>query len=138
MKTDSYPAWFYGPNGQSQIFQSDNEVPAGWQDHPSKIITPEKTGSKPFPPQTDRVPAAQRGAAPVTAKSNATAAETGGKPVDQGDQSNTVDAHGHAWDAKLHAKTQSMTKDGLWRMRVGVSRPAPKEGFPKPTQPLDL
>lgn len=138
MKTDSYPAWFYGPNGQSQIFQSDGEVPEGWQDHPSKVITPEKTGSKPLPPKTDKVPAEQRGAAPATAGSNATGEQTGGKPVNTGDQSNTLDAHGWPWDAMLHAATQTKTKDGLWRMKVGVSRPAPKEGFPKPTQPLDL
>lgn len=33
----SWPAWFFGPNGAKQIFQSADEVPAGWQDHPSKV-----------------------------------------------------------------------------------------------------
>jgi hypothetical protein len=138
MNTNIFPAWFYGPNGQRQLFQADTDVPAGWHDHPSKVITPERTGSKPLPPQTDRIPAAQRGAAPVTAKSNATGEKTGGKPVDSGDQSNTLDAHGHPWDAALHAKSQGKTKDGLWRMAVGKSRPAPAPGFPKPAAPLDL
>jgi hypothetical protein len=95
---NDFPAWYYGPEGQQQVFQRAEDVPEGWQDHPSKVITPAKTG----------------------------------------DQSNTLDAHGWAWDPKLHAATQSMTKDGLWRLRVGASRPAPKEGFPKPAQPLDL
>lgn len=38
MNTDdkNWPAWHYGPNGESQIFQSEDEVPAGWEDHPSK------------------------------------------------------------------------------------------------------
>jgi len=32
-----WPGWFYGPGGQSAIFQSRDEVPAGWEDHPSKV-----------------------------------------------------------------------------------------------------
>lgn len=43
----------------------------------------------------------------------------------------TVDAHGWPWSADLHAATKGQTKDGLWRMKVGVSRPDPKPGFPK-------
>lgn len=127
MKTHSYPAWFYGPNGQSQVFNSDVEVPAGWQDHPSKvadkIVTPAKTGSAPV-----------GGAA--TAAGTASAAQTGASAVAPGDQSNTLDAEGWPFDPALHAATQSRTKAGLWRMKVGVSRPDPKEGFPKPV--LDL
>lgn len=41
-----------------------------------------------------------------------------------------IDAHGHPWSADLHASTKGKTKDGLWRMKVGVSRPDPKPGFP--------
>jgi hypothetical protein len=41
-----------------------------------------------------------------------------------------VDAHGHPWSAELHASTKGKTKDGLWRMKVGVTRPAPLPGFP--------
>lgn len=41
-----------------------------------------------------------------------------------------VDAGGWSWSADLHASTKAKTKDGLWRMKVGVTRPAPK--------PLDL
>lgn len=44
---------------------------------------------------------------------------------------NEVDAHGWPWSADLHASTRSQTKEGLWRMKVGVSRPDPKPGFPK-------
>jgi hypothetical protein len=46
-----------------------------------------------------------------------------------------LDADGHAYDPKLHAATQSKTKDGLWRMKVGVKRPDPAPGYPLP---LDL
>lgn len=138
MTTRNGPAWFYGPNGQSQVFEPGDDVPAGWQDHPSKVITPEKTGSKPLPPQTDPIPASQRGAAPVVAGNAASAAQTGGagEAGSTSDQSNTLDAHGWPWSAEMHASTQAKTNAGLWRMKVGVTRPAPKAGYPKP--PLDL
>lgn len=41
-----------------------------------------------------------------------------------------IDAHGHPWSADMHASTKGKTKDGLWRMKVGVSRPDPLPGFP--------
>lgn len=44
-----------------------------------------------------------------------------------------VDAAGWPWDAAMHASTRTMTKEGLWRMKVGVSRPDAKPGFPKET-----
>lgn len=45
--------------------------------------------------------------------------------------SDEVDAHGWPWSPELHASTKGTTKDGLWRMKVGVTRPDPKPGFPK-------
>ncbi len=48
-------------------------------------------------------------------------------PVD-GDSE--LDAHGHAWSADLHASTRGKTKEGLWRMKPGATRPDPKPGFP--------
>jgi hypothetical protein len=41
-----------------------------------------------------------------------------------------IDAAGWPWSPELHASTKGLTKDGLWRMKVGVSRPEPKPGFP--------
>lgn len=41
-----------------------------------------------------------------------------------------VDAHGWPWSADMHASTGTKTKEGLWRMKVGVSRPDPKPGYP--------
>jgi hypothetical protein len=41
-----------------------------------------------------------------------------------------IDTGGHAWSADLHASTKGKTKDGYWRMKVGVSRPADLPGFP--------
>tara|TARA_R110000868_G_scaffold209021_1_gene458586 strand:- start:3155 stop:3400 length:246 start_codon:yes stop_codon:yes gene_type:complete len=32
-----WPGWFYGPNGESAIFKSAGEVPAGWEDAPQKV-----------------------------------------------------------------------------------------------------
>lgn len=56
-----------------------------------------------------------------------------GPTVESG--SNELDAHGHPWSADLHASTRGQTKDGLWRMKVGVSRPDPMPGFPKDETP---
>jgi len=82
-------------------------------------------------------------AKPVTSAASAGAAtSTQEKPVSDGNgpsattgaslsDDGTVDAHGWAWSESLHASTKGMTKDGLWRMKVGVTRPDPKPGFPK-------
>lgn len=32
-----WPAWRYGPGGQRRIFQENEQIPAGWVDHPSKV-----------------------------------------------------------------------------------------------------
>lgn len=32
-----WPSVRYGPGGVSQVFQSEEEVPPGWADHPSKV-----------------------------------------------------------------------------------------------------
>ena len=41
-----------------------------------------------------------------------------------------LDTAGWPWMAVLHARSKSKTKDGLWQMKVGVSRPDPKPGYP--------
>lgn len=33
----AWPAWWFGPNGQRQIFNSAEEVPEGWVDSPEKV-----------------------------------------------------------------------------------------------------
>jgi hypothetical protein len=48
------------------------------------------------------------------------------EPTEDGE----LDAHGHAWSADLHASTKGKTKEGLWRMKPGATRPDPKPGFP--------
>jgi hypothetical protein len=32
-----FPSYRYGPDGQAKICQSEDDVPAGWVDHPSKV-----------------------------------------------------------------------------------------------------
>lgn len=32
-----WPSCRYGPNGESAIFNSEDEVPKGWLDHPAKF-----------------------------------------------------------------------------------------------------
>lgn len=117
------PAWFYGPNGESNVFQPDETIPAGWHDHPSKVA-PSK--AKPGDPDLN----------PERRTSKSTAASPAGN---QGDtESGELDADGWPWDETLHASSKSKTSKGLWRMKVGVGRPDPKPGYPKPAVPLDL
>lgn len=33
-----WPAWFYGPAGEAEIFNSPDDVPDGWKDHPAPLI----------------------------------------------------------------------------------------------------
>ena len=33
----TFPAWRYGPNGAAKVFQTAADVPAGFEDHPSKV-----------------------------------------------------------------------------------------------------
>lgn len=33
----AWPAWFYGPKGEAQIFEKAEDVPQGWQDNPNKF-----------------------------------------------------------------------------------------------------
>lgn len=115
MTDKNWPAWFNGPNGEAEIFNSADEVPDGWTTGAEKRKA-EKPTAKPKQP----VP-------PVAPESIADAF-----------MSEQVDAHGWPWSADLHASTRNLTKEGLWRMKVGVSRPDPKPGFPISVQPLDL
>lgn len=39
-----WPSWRYGPEGQSQIFDHEEQVPEGWVDHPSKLAKSEQGG----------------------------------------------------------------------------------------------
>ncbi len=75
--------------------------------------------------------AAEQSGSGAAASPAVATSDTGNAPVPTatGD-SGEVDAHGHPWSAELHASTKGQTKDGLWRMKVGVSRPDPLPGFP--------
>lgn len=37
MSKDSWPAWYFGPDGARDIFEREEDVPKGWQNHPSKV-----------------------------------------------------------------------------------------------------
>lgn len=103
MKEITFPAWFNGPKGESAIFQTAEEVPAGWTSGAEKqSIKGAKAAPAPKQPPVTKLAAAPAGA-----------------------PAGDVDAEGHAFDPALHAATKSKTKAGLWRMKVGVARPAP-------------
>lgn len=103
-KTLTWPAWFSSPRGeQSAIFESPDDVPNGWTSGAEKQSAG-KAPKAPAPPvKTEKVEKAAGG---------------------------DLDAHGHPYDPALHAATQSKTKEGLWRMKVGVKRPDPAPGYP--------
>lgn len=44
--TDTFPSWRYGPDGESGVFNSADDVPKGWKDHP-KAQKPEETERRP-------------------------------------------------------------------------------------------
>jgi hypothetical protein len=33
-----WPGWFFGPNGEAQIFQSEDGVPKGWTSNQSEAL----------------------------------------------------------------------------------------------------
>ena len=69
-------------------------------------------------------------AAPVAAAPSAAAEQPDENPVAaEVVADGEVDAGGWPWSAELHASTKGKTKDGYWRMKVGVSRPDNKPGF---------
>ncbi len=164
-----YPACRYGPNGAVVIVNSEDETPAGYVDHPSKVkgyVGAEGTHTAVAP--SNGTVSAARAAKTTDATSQTTTAPevaaltnpvglSAGNAPDPGatttapeatptDETNKdanpttvdMDANGHVFDPSLHAATKSTTKAGLWRMKVGVSRPDPAPGYPKPPAPLDL
>jgi hypothetical protein len=108
-KTLTWPAWFSAPDGsKSAVFETPEDVPNGWTSGAEK----QSAGGKPA----------------KAAKTSEKAPEP--KKPEGGAANAELDAHGHAYDPALHAATKSKTSAGLWRMKVGVKRPAPAPGYP--------
>lgn len=103
MEKLTYPAWFNGPKGETEIFKAPEDVPTGWTSGAEKIAA-EKSDKKP----ADKKPADKK---------------PDEKPADTGTAE--IDADGHVFDPELHTGTK--TKAGLWRMKVGVKRPEPMQ-----------
>lgn len=147
---NEFPKWAYGPGGQSGIFNSKGEIPAGWEDHPSKVGTDLGDGVQ-TPIVSANGPVSEAKVAQstdaisdtitdptISAKSGVggdgktpATGDTASQPTGQAPGNTAeIDAHGHPFDANLHAATRSKTQAGLWRMKPGVSRPAPLAGYP--------
>lgn len=134
-----FPAVRYGPDGATVIVNSEDETPKGFVDHPSKVKgAPDLSDSG---TKTARAPANSTATAAEAAKTTEAKSQTATDPATAAKSgvpgmtapktpaqpaAAEVDAEGHAFDPALHAATRSKTKAGLWRMKVGVSRPAPK------------
>lgn len=41
------PTWRYGPGGAAAVFYSEKDIPAGWEDHPSKVKEPKPKKEEP-------------------------------------------------------------------------------------------
>lgn len=93
----AFPAVCHAPDGSNKVFETEAEVPAGWTMPGGKV----KGGKTP----------------PATPPSTETPPETDGTELD---------ADGWPWSEDLHAATKTKTSAGLWRMKVGVSRPPAK------------
>lgn len=91
----TWPAWFNSPDGTQSQIFNDE----------SEVPRGWTSGAEKITVAALQEPAAKP-AAPAAA------------PL-----ADTKDAHGHVFDPKLH--TGTMTSKGLWRMKVGVPRPAP-------------
>lgn len=137
-----FPSWRFGPNGQSAVFESEDDVPTGWVDHPSKLKDekPEPNGTKTAVAPANSTTTAEAAAKTTAPKSQiqvdpAVAAQSGvggegaSSPAAAA-KAEELDTDGHPFDPALHAATKSKTKDGKWRMKVGVKRPAPAPGYP--------
>lgn len=94
----AWPSYATGPNGERQVFNSEAEVPAGWSHH-GETKKGKASPATPAPAPT----------------SESKPADAEGKPVGE------KDAAGTLFDPDRH--TGSKTQAGLWRMKVGVSRP---------------
>ena len=100
MSNLSWPAWFNSPsNFETAIFDKPEDVPTGWTSGAEKITVDGK------PAKVAKVDPAVTAPTPDTPP--------------QGER----DADGHLFDPAMHTGTK--TKAGLWRMKVGVARPAP-------------
>lgn len=66
-KFPEFPSWAYGPNGESQVFQTWEDVPVGWnlypKDSPKSRIKEDVGASAPKPPapKAAEAPAPARG-----------------------------------------------------------------------------
>lgn len=105
----TWPAWFNGPKGETAVFESPEDVPNGWTSGAEKQSAKGEAAKAPKSPEPPKEPAKEP-------------AKAAGKA--------DLDADGHPYNPELHAATKSKTKAGLWRMKVGVSRPAPAPGYP--------
>lgn len=60
---NAWPAWYYGPDGKSAVFNSAEDVPAGWVTHPSlleasePVDTQAETAEPLVQPETTDLPA---------------------------------------------------------------------------------
>jgi hypothetical protein len=150
MTFPKFPSWRYGPKGQSVIVNSEDETPSGFVDHPSKVegAEPAPDGVKTATAPANSTTTAANAALSTEAKSqthidpaisaqsgvggagSTPATGQGGAAELTASKGEELDADGHPFDPALHAATKSKTKNGLWRMKVGVARPAPKPGYP--------
>lgn len=141
MNAQNWPAWYFGPEGKSGIFQNQAEVPAGWEDHPSKVeggAVESDDGTRQAVdgvyPNPGGLPQGQGehfnpGGFPLgTSTEVGTTTLQGAQLPDS--NPHEVDADGWPWTAEIHSPSHEKTNAGLWKLKPGQTRPAAKPGFP--------
>lgn len=125
MEKQNWPAWRYGPNGASAVFESEKDVPKGWTDHPSKMVNNTGAARTAMQPAGTTTTTTAKEAAKTTDAKTPAQDPTKAANAGVGAQGVDLDADGHPWSPELHAATKTKTQAGLWRMKVGVKRPDP-------------
>lgn len=98
MPKGDYPRWMYGPGEQSRIFNKDDQIPAGWEDHPSKVEGWEK-------PKEEK-PASGRG----RGRKNTDADAARGARIAEL-RNNGVEIADNATDEEINAATEKFNQD---------------------------
>lgn len=123
----AWPSWRYGPNGQAQIFEHEEQVPEGWEDHPSKVAGYEALpegerfiGQEPFPPKPASSAAAEHSGTPETDETEG-GGTTGGELGQTTDNTNLftlppVDEVDKTWVIQ-QLNTRKIVHNPKWRLQ---------------------
>lgn len=106
-----FPRWYYGPDGQSKIFERGEEVPEGWEDHPSKVKEP-KVGDGGQKSKSEAKRVAEQGKKTPKAKEEAKVVE--GKISDEAASDDNSRGSSEPEAAKVGEPEAPLTKEQIY------------------------